>query len=228
MAMTAAAGGAIIMAIAIPCIAVVIMIVAQRGIEYYVKQTRDAYSPEPIRIAAAKVATDLVPLIDKLPLRGSEIWIFGTDGRYFVKGNRRVLTRAIKRWARQGADIRYILLQPGDGVRDAIQPLMKKLEGLEGSFTVSVLRNHTSGLEDILPGMKTRHPTLFFGSAGRNAMWLEGKHKENAVYAYNVRYVSPEAMKGEQQEEFEKQKKNLELIMQQCRDLVPSDSRMAA
>lgn len=218
----------IIAAIAIPCLSLAIVVLFQWGAEQYSKRTRNAYSPETIFIAAAEVATDLVPIVDGLPLHGSEIWIFGTDGRYFAKPNGYKLAAAIRRWMKRGLKVRYILLQPGDGVEPVLQPLFDDSGRYHGNFTVSVLGNDTSGLEDILPDLRFRHPTLFFGKDGRNAMWLEGTHKENAMYAYNVRYVSPAAMNGVYKEEFERQKKTLELVLTHSIDWPSPDSQRAA
>ena len=195
-----------------------IVVVFQWGAEQYSKRTRDAYSPETIFIPAAKVATDLVPIVDRLPLHDSEIWIFGTDGRYFAKSNGHKLAAAIRRWLKMGLKVRYILLQLGDGVAPVLQPLVHESDRYPGSFTVSVLGKDTSDLEDILPDLRFRHPTLFFGKDGRNAMWLEGTHKENAMYAYNVRYVSPVAMKGGPEKEFKRQKEKLHLLMKRTVD----------
>lgn len=219
---------AIVVAIAIPCLALMIVIVFQWGAEQYSKRTRDAYSPETIFISAAKVATDLVPLINRLPLRSSEIWIFGTDGGYFAKPNGHKLVKAIRRWMKHGLTVRYILLQPSDGVESVLRSLIQESNCHDGSFSVSVLGDDTPSLQEILPEMRLRHPTLFFGRDGRNAMWLEGTHKENAMYAYNVRYVSPVAMKGVYQEEFERQKTKLQLLLDHSNGWSSLDPQRAA
>lgn len=215
-------------AIMIPILALIIVGVSQWGFEKYSKEARDAYSPETIFIGAAKVATDLLPLINRLPFHGSEIWIFGADGRYFAKPKGHILIKAIREWMKGGMTVQYTLLELGDGVWPVLASLMKESTHHSGNFKVFVVDTDEPTLQDILPEVRFRHPTLFFGKDGRRAMWLEGTHKENAMYAYNVRYVSPVAMKGEQEAEFERQKEILELLMEHCVDHSPFDSRRVA
>ena len=216
--------GAIIAAVVIPFGALGVTILVIWFVEHRAKMSRDAFSAEVIFIPAAQAATDLIPLINQLPLQNSELWIFGEDGRYFTTANGVKFRKAILTWVRKGLRVKYVLLCPGDGVKGAMQELVAESQGSKGALDLWVLKKdeHNVNPAEFLQGihlseMRTRHPTLFFGPDDSNAMWLEGEHRQDSKFAYNVRYVSPTAMTSDYKKEFEKQKKNITTILGYCK-----------
>ena len=148
---------ALIIAFLIPFGSVAIVILGQWALSklFPDEPQRDAYSPSPIKIPVAKAATDLVPLIDKLPHEGSTLWTLGVDGLYFDTENGPVWRDAIERWVNGGMHIQYILLEPGEGLENTIKSIIRNVNGKKGSFKVSVLGDSTDGLGGILSEMKT-------------------------------------------------------------------------
>ena len=125
-------------------------------------------------------------------------------------------------------EVRYILLRPGEGVRESLRSLGRPTEG-RGGFRTSVLGANAVGMEDVLQEMETRHPHPVLRCSGREGH-VAGRalHRKDAVYAYNVRYIPPRAMGDEQKEEFESHKRNLEQVLAHCDDLSIEDKSVAA
>ena len=67
---------------------------------------------------------------------------------------------------------------------------------VNGDFDALVLKNGLEIDEDLLNELETCHPNLFFGINNENASWVEGLHRRESVFAYNVVYTSPHAMRG--------------------------------
>ena len=215
--------GAIIAAILIPCGALGVTLLVLRVVDHRETMSRDAFSAEVIFIPAAQAATDLIPLINQLPLQNSDLWIFGEDGRNFTKDNGGKFAKAILTWVKKGLRVKYILLCPGEGVKDVMGQLVAESLASKGALDLWTLKgdgDNVSAAEFLrsidLPEMRTRHPTLFFGPDDCNAMWLEGEHRQDSKFAYNVRYVSPTAMTPDYKGEFEKQRKNITTILDHC------------
>ena len=194
----------------------------------FARPRRDARSAEPIFIPAAKVATDLVPLIDDLARPGSRLCILGADGLYFMRENGEFLKNSIRAWVKKGMIVEYILLEPGDGVKQRIMPLIDELSDARGSLNVFALNDDADEISSIVKEMDTRHPTLFFGVDGENAMWIEGLHKKNSIYAYNVRYISPAAMNEAQRKEFDRHQKQMKLVVSHCNAWHTEDRSLVA
>ena len=152
-----------------------------------------------LEIQAANAASDLMPLISGLPkagypFDGSELWIFGNNGRYVVHPRKgRTWRKKIAKWAADGLKVKYILLDADDDVRDA---LTRMVGDIGPNFEAGTLRDtDREAVESVVSELETRHPTLFFGTDGNRAAWIEGYHRRDSVYAHNVRYYSPTVAK---------------------------------
>lgn len=201
-----------------------------KGKDGRAKNQRPSNDPEPTRIACAAIASDLVPLLRRLrthvPFKGSNLWIFGSDGQYIVESNSRssikkLLSRMFRKWnveerwrrefkswTEAGLKITYILLEANDDVRESLRDLKKELG--EG-FDAFILKE--GAIEDDVQALRTYHPTLFMGSQGENAAWIEGWHPPGSIYAYDVTYVSPKAMqRASEKEVFDACKTRLSLV----------------
>ena len=167
-----------------------------------------------IHFASASVATDLMPLISGLersgvPLKGSELWILGGDRLYITSKNGKQWLRQFRKWKNNGLVIRYLLLEEAeDGVRDELRNL-----NLGPNLDVrQLVRNAET--QEVARKLQTLHLTLFFGTDGNNLAWIEGLHRRNSIYAYNVDYVPPRVIHSslEQRRRFESYEKDLRLI----------------
>ena len=190
-------------------------------LEYIQKRCRPSNGANPIYIRRAKVSTDLVPLINGLakkgiPFKGSELWIFGSDGRYIVNKNKGPWRKAFGNWARKGLKINYIVLEADEEVRKAFCTLKKTLED---SFDATVLDQ--GAIPTVAREFATYHPTLFL-APGNNAAWIEGLHHRNSLCAYDVEYISPRAMRQwpEKKELFQWCKERLDLVRDNSTSLV--------
>lgn len=182
------------------------------------KWRRDAFGHEVIFIGVTQIATDLVPLMWKLVGKyGKELQIrtFGVDGAYFASLTAWLWNFAIRHALRRGVQVEYVLGQ--EEMDPKAKKSLSKLAGWSSSkgysLRVYVLRSKPSASEACLKEMRTRHPTLFTAPRNVRAMWLEGKHKEGGTYAYNVRYVSPQAMSGKWEKEFVRQSDRLAAVI---------------
>ena len=167
------------------------------------KHRRPANGPARLSIERAFVASDLMPLIGGLakagiPFKGSELRVFGSDGRYVVnsksqkwwrRDKSRKWRREIRAWAAAGLTIRYVLLEADEEVKTELRKLK---QALGDQFDAVALDD--GAVPDIACELDTCHPTLFFGKGNQNAAWIEGFHPRDSVHAYDVEYISPHAM----------------------------------
>lgn len=170
------------------------------------KRRRPANGPVPLSIERVFVASDLMPLIGGLvkagiPLKGSELRVFGSDGRYVVNSKSKGWWRKRRKnkskwrsemcgWAATGLKIRYILLQADEEVKGVLLELKQEM----GEQFEAVALNE-GAIPDVALELETCHPTIFIGKNGQNAAWIEGFHPRDSVHAYDVEYISPCAMK---------------------------------
>ena len=168
--------------------------------ERYERYSRPSNGIDAVRIACASISSDLIPLIDGLPkadvpFQGSKLCLFGNDGRYFVKKNGKRWRKKLIQWGNKGLEIEYILLDADTAVREEMRNLK---EQLGDKFEAILADDSLSGyLEE--NGLLTFHPTLFFGPNEQKAAWLEGRHEKDSEFAYNVLYLSPNAVLNRQE-----------------------------
>lgn len=196
------------------------------------KKRRPADYSRSIRIPCASVSDDLMPLIDKLrdeqhiDFANSEMWVFGSDGRYVAKSKGRNCCDRLAHWASQGLTIKYVLIEADHEVRKGPRDLSLKAGG---KLDVLILRaSHERVDTAILDELETCHPTLFFGAGGRNAAWIEGLHRRDSQYALDVEFVSPNAMHGPEIERFDAYKAKVAHLMAHSEPLVPATAAHAA
>ena len=195
------------------------------------KPPRPSEGETELFIPEVTIAGDLVPLVLGLSnLKGSTIRILGDDGSYIVKKNGSVLKKGLQKWVNRGLRIQYILLSLEEDAAAELLALQSRLG--EAAFDVRILdRAAVAGdreMENLRAEFRTEHPTLFFGGDGRNALWLEGHHPPRSIYAYNVRYVSPNAMTSEWRERFDGFKARTDKIWNSCTKLSRYGRREAA
>lgn len=180
----------------------------------WAKRRRPPNGADPIYIQRVSVATDLTPLIGGLEregirFEGSQLWIFGSDGRYVVKSKRKRWRKELAGWSAKGLHIKYILLDADEEVRDEIRDLKGEMKG---EFDAVCLAE--GAISDVARELETCHPTLFLGRDQKNAAWIERLHPRDSAYAYDVKYVSPRAMLASRERtEFESYRRKLELVL---------------
>lgn len=177
-----------------------------------------------LSIPSVTIADDLIPLIDDLiaefpPAGEKRLQVMGGDGKYITLANGEQWRNGIRSWTDKGLNVDYILL-------DADEEVIRELKGLQfecqqnlGDFSVSVLnRDKATGIGKLVEGLKTRHPTLFFGPGNERAMWIEGNHPEESEFAFDVSYVSPRAMERHETARslFEKYQSEIDSIAPFC------------
>lgn len=200
-----------------------VIVVAMRHRE---KQRRPANGPNPIYIQRVSVASDLTPLIDGLEnggirFRDSQLWIFGSDGRYVVKKKGKRWRKALSDWSAKGLRIKYILLDADEQVRNELRALK---DSMSGPF--DAVRLAEGAALDVARELETCHPTLFMGPDGNNVAWIERLHPRDSAYAYDVKYVSPRAMLADRERtEFESYRRKLEVMLDDSVMLV-GDARL--
>lgn len=189
------------------CVGYVAVVVVRR----LEKKQRPSNGPDPIYIQRVSVATDFTPLISGLensvPFKDSQLWIFGSDGRYVVK--KKKWRNDLSDWSAKGLHIKYILLDADQEVREEVRNLKDELVGKFDAVCLAegVDRRNLRELE-------TCHPTLFIGPDNKCAAWIERLHPRDSVYAYDVKYVSPNAMLADRERaEFERYKRKLEGVL---------------
>ena len=178
------------------------------------KALRPSNGSHIIHFVSTPAATELMPLISGLersgiPFKGSELWILGGDGLYITNGNGKQWRRRLRKWKKKGLVIKYLLLEEvEDGVRAELRNL-----NLGPNLEVRQLV-HNAKTQEVARKLQTLHPTLFFGTDGSNAAWIEGLHRRNSIYAYNVDYVPPRVIHSslEQRRRFESYEKDLKLV----------------
>lgn len=180
------------------------------------KVRRPSNGLSPIYIQRVSAATDLTPLIrglgESVPFKGSRLWIFGSDGRYLVKNKKKRWRKELSDWVAQGLHITYILLDADQEVRDEIGKLKGEMDKVDGGFDAVCLAK--GAIPHIARALETCHPTLFIGSNNKDAAWIERLHPRDSIYAYDVKYVSPNAMlASREREEFDTYKCKLEMVL---------------
>lgn len=177
------------------------------------KGQRPSNGPDPIYIQRVSVATHLTPLIGGLeksvPFKDSQLWIFGSDGRYVVKKKKKRWRTELSDWSAKGLHIKYILLDADQEVREELRNLKGEMEG---PFDAVCLVE--GALPDLARELETCHPTLFIGPGNRDAAWIERLHPRDSAYAYDVKYVSPKAMLASRERaEFDDYRSKLEMVL---------------
>lgn len=190
-----------------------VAIVVTRHLE---KARRPSNGPSPIYIQRVSAATDFTPLIrglvESVPFEDSQLWIFGSDGRYVVKKKKKRWHRELSDWVGKGLHIKYILLDADQEVRDEIGRLRDTMEKMKGRFEAVCLTE--GAVPDLVHELETCHPTLLIGSNNKNAAWIERLHPRDSLYAYDVKYVSPNAMcTSHERLEFDTYKRKLETVL---------------
>ena len=186
------------------------------------KRRRPSNGHDPIYVQRVSIATDFTPLISGLensvPFKGSQLWIFGSDGRYLVNKKKKKWRSKLSDWSAKGLHIKYILLDADEEVREEVKDLK---DALAGGFDAVCLAEGVDrgGLREL----ETCHPTLFIGPDDKCAAWIERLHPRDSVYAYDVKYVSPNAMLASRERaEFEAYKRKLEGVLSQSVSIVDS------
>ncbi len=199
----------------------------------------------PIKIREARIASDLAPFIDNLPVEARKsgvLRIVGYSGSYISSRKGNLLRRLLVRWIREGLRVKYILTDPdldpgvedaytrlrnrlekdGDATRDRLQVLCVRKDAEDEDF-----KRHGIDRES-LERLERKHPTLFHGSVGGSAdgekkilkaMWIEEIHEPGSSVAYDVTYVSPDAMGNAEEKEYESYSREIKSLEGVCRDL---------
>ena len=175
------------------------------------RNSRPLYPKRAFTINEARIANDLVPLVDKLPLKDSRLLLVGYDGEYILKEDKKLWENSLLKWLKKGLTVEYILVKP-DPPREVIEAFRRIKEKKEGGeLKVFVLKS------DKGEKWKTYHPTLFWsGDKKLKAMWIEGDHPIGSRSAYDVTYVPPDAMDEEQKGKFQKHEKDIESLQEDC------------
>ena len=203
--------------------------IATRVVRRFERKRRPSNGPDPIYIQRVFVATDLVPLISGLEKEGisfrdSQLWIFGSDGRYVVKNKKKRWRRKLSEWSAKGLHIKYIILDADDEVRDEFQALKDKMEG---RFDAVCLNK--GAVPDLARELETCHPTLFIGPDNKNAAWIERLHPRDSACAYNVKYVSPNAMCAPRERAaFDAYKRKLEVVLDHSQSIDDGPLKVSA
>ena len=164
--------------------------------EHIKRNLRQSNGSSVIHIGCASAGSDFVPLIGGLgkgPNRfeDCQLWLFGCDGRYIINKKGRRWHRVFRKWTKGGLVIKYILLEIDDEVKSELGRLKRALgKDLGKNFDVLMLE-HNDETREIARKLETFHPTLFLGRGDDRAAWIEGLHRKNSVFAYNVDYISP-------------------------------------
>lgn len=188
--------------------------------------SRDSDSPDEYTISVAGVSGDLVPLVSGITHHaGACIELFGEDGAYVQldRKGKEWLT-GMKRWIAEGWKVTYTILYPDETTKGMFLKLMEDVE--EDALVVYVVDHESdiSEVKDLIEERRTFHPNLIYNGAGGKGMWVEGTHMAGSEYAYNVEYVSPNAMTPQRQREFERYEKENDLIRGYSKRLRPASS----
>ncbi|MDJ0824813.1 MAG: hypothetical protein QNJ16_04855 [Rhodobacter sp.] len=157
----------------------------------------DLTAGEELHLKSASIASDLAPLFSRLDMSGAKISVVGGDGSYIRSSRRRQMRRMVRSWTKAGAHVTYILHDPSKRTETLFSEFAEQIStsGHAGSLTVVLApkecRNDESAV--LLADYRNHHPTVYVGPSGR-ALWLEGLHPDNSVFAYNIRYIPPSAV----------------------------------
>lgn len=184
---------------------------------------RPLNSDKLLRIRVARIASDLIPLVqglkvkDHLKLNSTEMWLLGSDGRYFLKGSKgERWAKQLRAWCDDGLNIKYILLGIEDEVRERLRSLDLPTDRMAFLVADEAKLGDDKGL---LARFETEHPTLFISEGGSPiAAWIEGMHARDSDLAYDVVFISPNAMRShhEQRSRCERYKRELTRLMGGC------------
>lgn len=183
------------------------------------RNSRPRYPGQVVRIAAAQIASDLVPLVNKLSLENSKLRIVEYDGQYILGKNRRLWRKSLSEWLRKGLDVECILMNPPCEVIDSFKKI--KEQEKEGGVRLKIFifeRSDSSKMAE-WEKFKTFHPTLFYGGDGTKAMWIEEDHPLGNRFAYDVTYVPPDAMDEEQNRKFDGYERMINFSKSHCREV---------
>lgn len=188
---------------------------------------RDSNSSVKITFSQTGVSGDLVPLISNIKHEAgkSRIELFGEDGGYIQlarKGND--WTEGMRRWIDEGWRLTYTILFPDETTKRLLLDFMEDVG--QGALIVYMVDDEkdTSEVEDLIEERRTFHPNLIYDGRDGKGMWVEGTHMAGSEYAYNVDYVSPNAMTTQLQREFDQYEAENLLIRKHCKMLRPVKS----
>lgn len=190
-----------------------------------IKAERPADGHCDLHFASVTAADDLVPLIDTLikkfpPDDNTKLQIMGGNSNYIAQRNGKKLKNSIVSWIRKGIDVDYIVFDENRKVIDKFRDIKSKNPSYSSRLQVFVLdRQRTSEISPLVDELETHHPTLFFGPGDKRAMWIEGVHEMNSEYAFDVRYVSPNAMNEKKKGEFEDYRRKIDQVLKFCSNI---------
>ena len=185
------------------------------------KYLRPANGTNPVHIGEARISSDLIPLLNELmandaSLATGNLCTLGNDGCYVIKDKKgEKWSEQLVNWCRDGLEITYILMDVNDRVSARFSELMTKSQGRLQVVTI----DKASVDEDVLDYLEHAHPTLLSSDDGEsNASWMEGFHASDSDKAYDVLYVSPEAMRRHPGEyrRFQSHRKMLDDVLGSC------------
>jgi len=175
-------------------------------------RTRTAHFWRAMHLGTATIAHDMMPLLRQLDLRGAKITIVGGDGAYASSRCKAVLLDGLCDLIERGAQITYILTAPNEVAVQALRKAMKDHDKVFKLFEVPVSPEDKDGLGRY----RNFHPTLV-EMVGSNAMWVEGEHPDDSTEAYEVVYVSSNAMTPERESEFQSYKNDINALLERAR-----------
>jgi len=191
-----------------------------------IKTTRNPFSKLPIEIKAATIADDMLPLVSPLVKSGGSIVVIGNDGCYIHSKNGDAMVGGFETWLSSGCRVAYVLLDPN---REALSRLANLVRQYPEEFElfVGTLYDENGNVDESgsksskrFVDLKARygnfHPTLIWLPQEKKGMWLEGFHPRGSVFAYKVRYYSPNAMNSDSFLEFEKIDGELNELRESC------------
>lgn len=141
----------------------------------------------------AFMADDLGLLLDPMIAPDAKLTIVGGDPAELVRAGYS-WQKHLRRWAREGAFINYILVEPSDIAKERFKMLC---EELGGKFKLCTVK----GLDDVkhpewrtrLQKMKTAHVTLLENATGEPlAMWVERYHPPRSWFAFDCIFYPTE------------------------------------
>ena len=191
-----------------------------------IRAERPANDHRDLHFASVTAADDLVPLIDTLieefpPDGDTKLQIMGGNSNYIAQRNGKQLKKGIISWIKKGISVDYIVFDENKKVIDKFRDIKSKNPSYGSRLQVFVLnRQRASKISPLVDELETHHPTLFFGPGDKRAMWIEGVHEMNSEYAFDVRYVSPNAMNDENKKnEFQNHHRNINKILEFCSNI---------
>ena len=199
------------------------------------KRTRRVHVTQ--RIACASVSKDLMPIVWRLgrelvPFSGSRLVIFGSDGSYLLKPNGNSWQKTIRKWAKKGLKVEYILLDVDDQLRDAYRHMVADHPDMLEVLVLDKTQDPPP-LPEVLHDLETCHPTLMIGGNGKCAAWIEGFHERGSEFAYDVHYIAPPDLdpdggKEDERARFYGYQQLLDYVRGYCKPIAPACHHAAA